>query len=256
MSSNSSNTAREILKIKEAFPSLQNKKIKLIQKIISGKGKLKPCINITIKGPSHKQVIVSMSIDNANKFVKESSIHIANINKTPKNIKSDIIADFIHVENKGVVISITKIASPLDLQSIKKYIKNAHYIEVDQMEPPRLFQSKLYLKIIGILYLFEQTNACITSDDIKKILKNNHIFNNIVLASKPRVIKVSPKSDIAIVWINIWDAQSGIKAKSLINRRFNVGSFIAIICGANMNPRVPQYKNCWKWGHISDVCRI
>jgi len=186
------------LKIKEAFPSLQNKKIKLIQKIISGEGKLKPCINITIKGPSRKQVIVSMSIDNAN------------INKTLKNIKSDIIADFIHVENKGVVISINKVTSPLDLQSIKKYIKNAHYIEVDQMEPLRLSQSKLYLKIIGILYLFEQTNACITSDDIKKILKNNHIFNNIVLASKPRVIKVSPKSDIAIVWINIWDAQSGM----------------------------------------------
>ena len=67
------------------------------------------------------------------------------------------------------------------------------------MELLRLSQSKLYLKIIGILYLFEQTNACITSDDIKKILKNNHIFNNIVLASEPRVIKVSPKSDIAIV---------------------------------------------------------
>jgi len=33
---NSTNTARETLKIKEAFPSLQNKKIKQIHKIISG----------------------------------------------------------------------------------------------------------------------------------------------------------------------------------------------------------------------------
>ena len=128
MSSNSSNTARETLKIKEAFSGLQNKKIKLIQKIISSKGKLKPYINITIKGPSCKQVIVSMSIDNTDKFVKESSIHIANINKTSKNIKSDIIADFIHVENKGVVISINKIASSLDLQSIKKNISKMYTI--------------------------------------------------------------------------------------------------------------------------------
>ena len=64
VSSNSSNTARETLKIKEAIPSLQNKKIKLIQKIISSEGKPKPHINMTTKRPLYKQVIVPMSIDN------------------------------------------------------------------------------------------------------------------------------------------------------------------------------------------------
>jgi len=34
---------------------------------------------------------------------------------------------------------------------------------------------------------------------VEMILKNNHIFNNIVLTSKPRVIKVLPKSDMTIV---------------------------------------------------------
>jgi len=198
-SSNRSNTARETLKIKEAFPSLQNKKIKLVQEIISSEDKLKPHINMTTKRPSHKQVIVPMSIDNTNKFVKESCIHITNINRTLKNIKSDVIADFICVENKSMIISTNKVASLLDLQSIKKYIKNTHYIEVEQMEFLRLSQSKSYLKIIGILYLSKQTNTHITSNDIEKILKNIYIFNNIVLASKPRVIKVSPKSNIAIV---------------------------------------------------------
>jgi len=83
--------------------------------------------------------------------------------------------------------------------------------------------------MIGIPYLLEQTNIQVTFEDIEKILKNMHIFNDIVLASKLRIIKVSPKSDMAIIWINIWDAQSGIKAKTLFNRRFNVGSFIATI---------------------------
>ena len=54
MSLNSTNIAREILKIKKAFPNLQNKKIELIQKIISGKSKPKPYINMTIKRSSHK----------------------------------------------------------------------------------------------------------------------------------------------------------------------------------------------------------
>ena len=56
----------------------------------------------------------------------------------------------------------------------------------------------------------------LTSSDVKTILKQNHIFDNISLMSKPRVIKVSPKSDIAIVWIDIWDVQSGKNAKMLI----------------------------------------
>jgi len=48
---NGTNIARETLKIKKAFSSLQNKKIKQIQKIISGVTNPKPCINITTKGP-------------------------------------------------------------------------------------------------------------------------------------------------------------------------------------------------------------
>jgi len=256
VSSNSTNTARKMLKIKEAFPNFQNKKIELIQKIISSKGKLKPHINMTTKRPSCKQVIVLMSTNNANKFVKDSSVHIANINRTLKNIKSDVIADFICIKNKDVVISTNKVASSLDLQSIEKYVKNAQCIDTEQMESLRLFQSKLYLKIISILYLSEHTNSCITSNNIENILKNNHIFNDIVLVSKPRVIKVFSKLNMAIIWTNIWNTQSGLKARSLINKIFNIESFITTICGANMNSGVPQCKNCWKWGHIAGVCRI
>ena len=50
-SSNSSNIARKTLKIKETFPKLQNKKIKLVQKIISGQEKPKLKLNMTTKGP-------------------------------------------------------------------------------------------------------------------------------------------------------------------------------------------------------------
>ena len=88
------------------------------------------------------------------------------------------------------------------------------------------------------------------------ILKQNQIFDNISLASKPRVIKVSSKSDMSIVWIDIWDIQSGSNTKTLINRYFNVRRYIVTIREANMNPGVPQYKNCWKWGHTTFSCRI
>ena len=118
--------------------------------------------------------------------------------------------------------------------------------------------SKSYLKITSIPYFPYTDNhqTKLTSNDIENILKQNHIFDNISLASKPRVIKVSPKSDMALVWIDIWDVQSGKNAKMLINRCFNVGNFIATVRGTNMNPGVLLCKNCWKWGHATLLCRI
>ena len=93
---------------------------------------------MTTKELSHKQVIVPMSINNTKNFVKDSSIHIININRSLKNIKSDIIVDFIHIDNKDIIIFTNKIASPLDLQTIKKYIKNTYYIEAEHTKSPRL----------------------------------------------------------------------------------------------------------------------
>jgi len=109
-----------------------------------------------------------------------------------------------------------KVTSPLDLQMIKKYVKNTNYIDLDKVNTPCLPQSKSYLKIIGILYLLENTNTPILADIIKIIIKDNHIFNNIMVASKPQIFKVFPKLDITIIWLVIWDVQSSNKAKGLI----------------------------------------
>jgi len=86
----------------------------------------------------------------------------------------------------------------------------------------RLPQSKLYLKILDILYLIEDTNISITSEVVKKVLQSMHIFNNMTFTFKSRIIKTSSKLDMAIVWINIWNAQSSVKIKFLINRCFNI----------------------------------
>ena len=140
---------------------------------------------------------------------------------------------------------------------IDQYIRNSNDVNALQVKEPRLPKSKSYLKIIGIPYYpYINSQERLTSNDIEMILKQNQIFNNISLASKPWVIKVSPKSDMSIVWIDIWDVQSGSNVKMLINRCFNIGKYIAIIQGANMNPGVPQCKNCWKWGHATFSCRI
>ena len=64
---------------------------------------------------------------------------------------------------------------------------------------------------------------------IETIIKSTHIFDNICIASKLYIVKVFPKLNIAICWINIWNFQSSSSIKMLINWSFNVESYIAII---------------------------
>jgi len=133
---------------------------------------------------------------------------------------------------------------PSDLQTIEQYIKNVNNINSNNMLTSHLLQSKHYLKIIDISYLIENTNTSINSSVIETILKNTYFFNNISLASKLRIIKVSLKSDIAIIWVDIWDSQSDTSAKTLINHCFNVESHIITVHDTNANSEVPQCKNC------------
>ena len=143
----------------------------------------------------------------------------------------------------------------LDFNIIIKYIKNVDVIDSNDIIVQRLPQSKSYLKILNISYLIKDTNVPISFNIVKRILPLTHIFNNVVLASKPRVIKAFPKSDIAIIWIDIWNIQSSFKTKFLINRYFNVENLIATIWGTNMNPRVPQcimYNELYKVKHHCD----
>jgi len=159
-----------------------------------------------------------MNNDLGKRFIKDSAVHITNINHALKNIKSNVCTDFIHVDNKSIIIITNNIASNSDLQEIEKYIKNSLQTNDDSIATPRLPQSKSYLKIVGILYFVDKSNTHISSEDIERILKNNHIFNNIVLVSRLRVIKVSSKLDMAIVWIDIWDTQNSNNTKKIINR--------------------------------------
>jgi len=77
----SSNNINNILKIKEKFPELSNKKIEELNKsIFNNSGIPRLRINIITKGPSCKQIIVSIGNDNAKKIMNTSSKHVANLN--------------------------------------------------------------------------------------------------------------------------------------------------------------------------------
>jgi len=155
---------------------------------------------MTTKCPSRKQVIIPMSRENISNFMKNSSLHMANINRLLCNAKSEVLVNYIRSDPMRVTIITNKISQQSDMLIIDQYVKSSNNINSLQVEELHLPKSKSYLKIIGILfYPHENSQERLTSNDIEMILKQNHIFDNISLASKPRVIKVSPKSDMLIV---------------------------------------------------------
>ena len=201
----SKNNINNIVKIKENFPKLSNKKVKEVYKVINNSKKKKPKLNIITKGLSRKQVIIPINsiITNRFIFIMISNEHIENINRALKSIKSDVTANFIWADHKEVVITTNKIVSTLDLNTIKKYIKNMDTVNSHKVISPRLPQFKSYLKILSISYFNEDFISPITSNIIKKVIQPIYFFNGIIFTSRPHVIRVSFKSDMAIIWINI-----------------------------------------------------
>ena len=140
--------------------------------------------------------------DNIDKFMKNSLIHVANLNRNLRNTKFKVTVDFICSDLLSITVVTNRVLLNSNLLTIEKYIKNLENTDSTQVKTLWLPQSKLYLKIISILYYLcgsYNSQECITSNDVKDIIKQNYIFNNIILVSRPKVIKVSLKSDIAIM---------------------------------------------------------
>ena len=102
--------------------------------MINNSGKVKLKINMITKDSSRKQIIISMGNNNKSKFMTFLSIYITNINSMLKNIKSEVRADFVRAEQLRIVITMNKVASPSDLQTIENYVKNFKHINSNNID--------------------------------------------------------------------------------------------------------------------------
>jgi len=98
-----------------------------------------------------------------------SSSYVVNLNKAFKNIKSEVIVNYVCSEPIAITIVTNKIVLSLDLQVIENYVKNVENINSEDIKTLRLLQSKSYLKIIDIPYFIENTNILIISNFVGSI---------------------------------------------------------------------------------------
>ena len=140
-----------------------------------------------------------MSTNNSEAIALQANSYISNINRFLKSIKSEVSADFICSNNRKIIITTNKVTASSNLNIVERYVKKLDIINSNNVISHYLSQFKLYLKILEMLYFLENINLLITSNVIEEVIKDTHIFNDIVLASYLHIIKMSSKSNIAII---------------------------------------------------------
>ena len=56
--------------------------------------------------------------------------HIANINRLLKDVKSDVMADFIQADQRDLVITTNKVAAIIDLNTIESFKSKTPTVQV------------------------------------------------------------------------------------------------------------------------------
>ena len=93
-----------------------------------------------------------MNSDNISKFMKNSLLHIANINQSLRNMKSEVLVNFICSDLTCIIVVTNKVMVQSNLHVIENYVKKVDNIDSINVDVSCLPQSKLYLKIICIPY--------------------------------------------------------------------------------------------------------
>jgi len=109
-----------------------------------------------------------------------------------------VTADFIWSDSIGIIITTNQVALASDMNIMENYIKESTNVNTNEVSVLHLPQSKSYLKILGIPYL-TNNGTSIACNQIEEVIKRIHLFDDIMLASSPRIIKASPKSDMAVI---------------------------------------------------------
>ena len=79
------------------------------------------------------------------------NIHVSNINRLLKGVKSEIFIEFIHSNNKRLLITTNKVAVISNLNIIEKYIKDLNNVDLNDIISPGLLQSYIKLNTQSVM---------------------------------------------------------------------------------------------------------
>jgi len=149
----------------------------------------------------------------------------------------------------GYSISTAEIPHPAALNVICGFAMRIFKTDAMYVSLPT---SMSYIRIIDVPFF--EDNACtqrVSLDCIKGALACSLLHEHFILARDPRLVQNSPNSTNCTVNIDLWESQTGARAKALIGKSLMMGNRLCLIKDAQPCKGVPICQHCWKWGHPS-----
>jgi len=173
-----------LLKLREAFPTLPTSKIIKMNNVRLGVKHGKPKMQIITKGPSRKNILISMNTTDKGKILNNTNTHTNQINGLLKSYKSSININCIRELWNSITITTNVVAASSDLTFIEKYFKGLDNLKSKDILPC-LPQSKSFLKILGVPYFGDNSSAFISIAQVEDTLSKTFMFKGITLSSRP-----------------------------------------------------------------------
>jgi len=158
---------------------------------------------MTTQGPTRHQVLIPLTPAAAEMMVANAASTVQSCNKGLVSACSKLRVESVHKTWDGVSMSTNSVAFAAELEVIKQWLKKtANLGDVTEVEP-HLSQSKSFLKILGIPYWDSKISLPVTLAQVAEALSSSPLFESVILASMPHIMKASPSSDMFVIWIDI-----------------------------------------------------
>jgi hypothetical protein len=239
-----------IVRLAKAFPELPTSRLAAMQGQASPAKPRSKKASSTVHGPSRRQILVKASPipdafnpgDLLDQVRSKLALH-----------RSRLVAQSVSLAYGGFSIATDVVASEDELRFVREGVRAA--LPGASSTATELPSSTSYLKLVDVP--LTAGDKMITPEIIiQQIAKAGPLVrDHVVLQTPPRVVRDSPKSDTATVYLNVADSVSGARAKVLLRQSVQFGRYVAYFRTARANPGMALCNRCWRWGHPASACR-
>jgi hypothetical protein len=211
--------------------------------------------SFTAPGPSRKQALVEFNTTDGNPPVPDFQRMSTSVNTALERARSATRVLSGAIAYGGWALQTSTVPSDQDLDLIRGLVC-AQYPAFAKKLWVGLPQSTSYLKVVDVPFYTDHThNERTAPSHVAQTFQQSPLHEDYRLTSPVRIVRESHASTRATVYFNVWDSQSGARAKRLINKRINICGNECYIRAAAANPGVPMCQKCWKWGHPTKACK-
>jgi hypothetical protein len=225
-----------------AFPDLPPDRIAQIHRLATAPDARAPRkARTTTNGPNRRQILIpceGVDINSIPAIVSEC-------NRALSTARSTLRVESANFAYKGLSLVTTFVARASDLAIVRQSVSATTGLDSLDAALP---QSRSFLKILDVPFPVDTA-------DVTNAMADSPFADAFILAATPRTMRNSAKSSTATVWFDLWDSQSGARAKQVAGRSLFINGAVCPIRAAAANPGTPQCQRCWRWGHPTTRCR-